>query len=278
MRGPQVDGESRRHQLGRHALLALGGCFLLGPVLLMLAGSLTPSESLAGGRVLDGFTVENYRAVLAEQPLAAYFAHSVIVSLATLALQLLVCVPAAYAMARLRFRGRGLAIGATTTLLLVPFQVVAVPVYLVIRQLGLVDSLAALVLPFVGSTVALVLLRQAFVALPGSIVDAARLDGASTLAVLTRVVVPASGAALTSLGVLTVTAAWNAYFWPSFVLTDAAHATIPFGVVAYLDTESGSRYGPQMAMATMSVLPLLLAFLLVQRPLVRGLRASTPPG
>ncbi len=269
---------ARVSAVARHGALALGAAGLLAPVVLMVAASLTPSGALGAGRVLDTVTTENYALVWREQPIAMFYAHSALVAACTVLFQLAICIPAAFAMSRLRFVGRQAWSVATTALLVVPFQVVAVPVYLLLREVGLVDTLAALILPFVGSALALVLLRQAFMTLPTEMLDAARLDGAGTAALLWRVVVPSSRPAIAALAVLTLTAAWNAYFWPSFVLTDASRATVPFGLVAYLNTESGSRYGPQMAMATLSVLPLLAVFLLLQRHLVRGLTTAGQPG
>lgn len=272
---------TRRHAAGeiaRHLVLAIGAVYMIGPVILMIASSFTPTLGILDGQYLAHPTLQNYVTVARSVPLASYYLHSVIVCAATLMLQVLVCVPAAYVLARLRFRGRGLTIGLVTMLMLVPFQVVAIPVYLAFRYAGLVDNLAALVLPFVGSAFAIFLLRQFFVSLPGSMFEAARLDGAGTRAVLLELVIPSSRPALLALGIFTVTSAWNAYFWPSFVLTDQHAATIPFGVIAFENSATGTDYGPQMAMATLSVLPLLIAFLFAQRQFIRGLALTGQTG
>jgi multiple sugar transport system permease protein len=265
-------------EIGRHVLLAIGALYMLGPVVLMVLSSFTPTRDILAGNYLAHPTLENYATVARAVPLGSYYLHSVLVCLITLALQLLVCVPAAYALARLRFRGRTLSVVLVGALMLIPFQVVAIPIYLVFRVLGLVNSLGALVLPFVGSAFAIFLLRQFFGALPSSMFEAARLDGAGTVATLLQLVVPSSRPALLSLAIFAVTSAWNAYFWPSFVLTDQSAATIPFGVIAFQNSSTGTDYGPQMAMATLSVLPLLIAFLFAQKQFIRGLALTGQTG
>jgi multiple sugar transport system permease protein len=267
-----VTGTALR-QGARHATVAAGAVFMLGPIVLMLAASFTPTSDIVAGHYLAHFTLENYRVVARQVPLGRYYRSSLVVCLATLLLQLMVCVPAAYAMARLRYHGRGISYIAVSGLVLVPFQVIAIPLYLMFRSWGLLDTYTALVLPFVGSAFALFLLRQFFLSIPSVVFDSARIDGASPTAMILQVVVPCSRPALASLSILTVTSAWNAYFWPSFVLTgsNSAVGTIPFGVLAFLNSESGTDYGPQMAMATLSVLPLVFAFLCAQRPFINGL-------
>lgn len=261
----------RTRQFGLHSLLAVGGVCMLGPIAFMLVSAFTPTQDILSGSFFHSLTLDNFGAVAERIPLGRYYANSVIVSLATFAFQVLVCVPAAYAIARLRFRGQKLAIWLLGALILIPFQVLAIPIYLMFRSVGFVNALAPLILPFIGSAFAIYLLRQFFLALPQSMFDAAKLDGAGTLSVLLEIVVPSSKPALLSLGVFTITSAWNAYFWPSFVLTDTSSATIPFGVVDFVNSEAVTDYGPQMAMATLSVLPLLIAFLFAQKQFIRGL-------
>ncbi len=258
-------------QVLRHFLLALGGIFMLAPLVIMLASAFTSTGDILEGKYLAAPTLENFRIVADSVPLWHYYLNSILVCLGTFVAQLVVCIPAAYAMARLRFVGRQLSLWLLSVLILIPFQVIAIPIYLMFRAAGLVDSLAALILPFAGSAFAIFLLRQFFLGLPSSMFDAAKLDGARTWAVLTELVIPSSRPAILSLGIFTVTAAWNAYFWPSFVLTSDAAATIPFGVVTFINSEAVTAYGPQMAMATLSVLPLLIAFLFAQRQFMRGL-------
>ena len=265
-------------QVIRHAALLLGGIYMLSPIVLMLISAFTPTADILAGEYLRHPTLDNFVQVADTVPLWRYYLNSVLVCIGTLALQLVVCIPAAYAMARLRYRGRTISVWILGLLILVPFQVLAIPIYLIFRSTGLIDTIAALILPFVGSAFAIFLLRQFFLSLPGAMFDAARLDGAGTAATLLQIVVPSSRPALLSMGIFTITAAWNAYFWPSFVLTSTNSATIPFGVVDFINSEAVTQFGPQMAMATLSVLPLLLAFLFAQRQFIRGLALNGQSG
>lgn len=267
---------TRRTALGqaaRHAAVAIGAVVLMGPIAIMLAASFTPTGDIVAGRFLAHVTLDNYRVVAREVPLGTYYRNSLIVCLATIVLQLLVCVPAAYAMARSRYRGRDISYAMVSALILVPFQVIAIPLYLMFRSANLLDTFTALVLPFTGSAFAIVLLRQFFVSIPAAVFDSAQIDGAGAVATILQIVAPSSRPALTSLSIFTITSAWNAYFWPAFALTGTTSpvATIPFGVMTFLNSESGTDYGPQMAMASLSVVPLLLAFLLAQRQFIKGL-------
>lgn len=265
-------------QLARHLMLALGAVFMLGPVVLMLLAALTPSDAVRAGDLWSGaLTLDNLRVAFTQVPIGHLYLNSTIVCVVTFALQLLVCVPAAYALARLRFRLRSVAMGVVVLGMMIPFQVLAIPTYLLLRSAGLVNSLAALVLPFVGSAFGVFLLRQFFLSIPASVLDAARIDGARTGAILLRIVVPTARPALVSFGIFSVVSLWNSYFWPSFVLTDDRSATVPFGVVSFLNTESGTDYGPQMAVAALSVLPLLIGFLVAQRQFVAGVALTGQP-
>ncbi len=267
-----------RGQLARHLVLGAGAVFMLGPVVLMLLAAFTPDPALRTGSLFTGaFTLDHVRVALAQVPIGRYYLNSTIVCVVTFTLQVLVCVPAAYALARLRFRLRRLTLGVTVVVMIVPFQVLAIPVYLMLRTVGLVDSLAALVLPFVGSAFGVFLLRQFFLSIPATVFDAARIDGAGTWSVLLRVVLPTARPALVSFGVFSIVSLWNSYFWPSFALTDDSAATVPYGVVAFLNTDAGTDYGPQMAVAAMSVLPLLIGFLFVQKQFVRGITLTGQP-
>jgi multiple sugar transport system permease protein len=251
---------------------------MLSPIVLMLLSAFTPTADILTGRYLQNPTLDNFTQVAAEVPIWNYYLNSILVCIGTFAFQLVVCIPAAYAMARLRYRGRAISVWLLGLLILVPFQVLAIPIYLMFRSTGLIDTIAALILPFVGSAFAIFLLRQFFLSLPAAMFDAAKLDGAGTVSTLLQIVVPSSRPALLSLGIFTITAAWNAYFWPSFVLTSDDAATIPFGVVDFINSEAVTQYGPQMAMATLSVLPLLLAFLFAQRQFIRGLALNGQSG
>jgi len=264
-------------QYGLHLALAAGGLFMLLPYWLMLRTSFTPEVDIFSGNLLfpSGFTFDNYLQVFVEVPLLRYYLNGAIVVVAIFVGQLLICVPAAYALARLRFFGSRLSLWVVLTALMVPYQVTAIPVFVLLNRLNLINTRMALVLPFLGSAFGVFLLRQFFLSIPGSVFDAARLDGAPQLRVLSSIVLPIARPAIVSFGIFSFVSHWNDYFWPSFVLRSDEVATVPFGIVEFLNQELGSQYGPQMAAATLTVLPLLIGFLFAQRQFIAGIALTS---
>ncbi|OLT14319.1 hypothetical protein BJF78_02380 [Pseudonocardia sp. CNS-139] len=262
-------------QVAVHLALATGAVVVLAPFAIMLLTSFAPAEDVVAGRIVPtSLTLDNYTRALQDLPILRYYANGAVVTVLIFAGQVLLAVPAAYALARLRFRGSQLGTGLVLACIMIPQQVTAIPLYVALRQLGLVNTYAALVLPFVGSAFGVYLLRQFFLTIPTAVFDAARLDGAGTFSVLVRIVLPMARPALVAFGIFSFVGHWNDYFWPSFVLTDDDLATIPFGIVSFLGTDAGTDYGPQMATATLSVLPLLAGYLLAQRQFIHGIALS----
>ncbi len=266
-----------RKQLGLHLGLAIGGFFMLLPFWLMLRASLTPETQIFSGNLLwlQNFTLENYAKVFAEVPIFRYYFNGIFVVAAILIGQILICVPAAYALARLNFSGRDLGLWLVLGALMVPYQVTAIPVYVILAKFGLIDTRGALIIPFLGSAFSVFLLRQFFLTIPASVFDAARLDGAGPVRTLTHVVFPMARPAILTFCIFSFVSHWNDYFWPSFVLRSDKAATVPFGIVKFLDRELGGDYGAQMAAATLTVLPLLVGFLLAQRQFISGIAMSS---
>lgn len=274
---------SIRSQLRLAALLRNGALFILAavtlaPFLWMISTSLkAPDEILTSDIHLWPrrlAAAENYGAAFARVPLGRYLLNGVIVTASILALQLAIAVPAAFALAKSRFRGRGVLFGAVLFGLLVPYHAIAVPLFVGLHALGLLDSYAALVTPFSISVFGIFLMRQFFQSVPGDLVDAARMDGMSELSIVWRVMVPAALPALSSFAIFSVVTHWNDYFWPLIAVSSETLFTPPLGVVAFRNEDAGTQYGPLMAAATIVVLPLAAAFLLAQRRFVEGLAFS----
>lgn len=260
-----------------HLALGLGAVFMLLPFWLMLRTSLTPSDQIFSGNLLalPALTLDNYWQVFAEVPILRYYANGIFVVCAIFIGQLLVCIPAAYALARLRFAGKSVSLWLVLAAMMVPYQVTAIPIYVLLSKVGLINSLGALIVPFIGSAFSVFLLRQFFLSIPQSVFESARLDGASPLRVLTAIVLPMARPAITTFGIFSFVSHWNDYFWPSFVLRNDQAATVPFGIVHFLDQELGSEYGAQMAAATLTVLPLLIGFLLAQKQFIAGMSMNS---
>lgn len=264
-------------QTGLHIALAIGAVFMLLPFWMMIRTSLTaPSEIFSGNLLaLSSLSFENYARVFAEVPLLRYYANGLFVVVAIFLGQVVICVPAAYALSRLRFAGKSASIWLVLAAMMVPYHVTAIPIYVLLSRFGLINSLGALILPFIGSAFSVFLLRQFFLSIPQSVFESARLDGASPFRVLWHIVFPMARPAITTFGIFSFVSHWNDYFWPSFVLRNDQAATVPFGIVQFLDQELGSEYGPQMAAATLTVLPLLIGFLLAQRQFIAGMSMTS---
>jgi multiple sugar transport system permease protein len=262
-------------RVARHAVLLIGTAIMLAPFALMIATSFKPKEEI----FMPEFHllpqrwagVENYREALTQVPLLHFLLNGAIVTIAIFALQVLVNVPAAYALAKLRFRGRTTLFGAVLVCLLIPYQATALPIYLLFYLLGLLDTYAALVLPFTISVFGIFLMRQFFLGVPDDLVDAARIDGMSEYGIVWSVMAPAAIPALVAFGIFSVVAHWNDYFWPLIAVGNQGLYTPPLGIAHLKLNGEGTAYGPLMAAATIVIAPLVLAFLVAQRRFVEGI-------
>lgn len=261
--------------LARHAaLLALAALTLL-PFAWMISTSLKPAGEIFLSEIRWWperlAAVENYSAAFERAPLLRFLANGAIVTLAIFALQVVVNLPAAYALAKLRFIGRQTAFALVLFAILVPQQATAVPLFLLFHQLGLLDSYAALVVPFTISAFGIFLMRQFFMSVPDDLVDAARMDGISEFGIVWRVMLPTAIPAVTAFGIFSVVSHWNDYFWPLVAINSPHLFTPPLGVAAFRNEEAGTDYGPLMVAATIIIAPLVIAFLFAQRRFIEGI-------
>ncbi|SMF00495.1 carbohydrate ABC transporter membrane protein 2, CUT1 family [Tistlia consotensis] len=266
---------SRRGAVLRHLALAPIALFALAPFLWMLLTSIKPPEEIFLDTIRlwpqHFYGLENYAAAFTKAPLGRFLLNGAVVTASIFLLQAAVALPAAYALAKLRFRGRETVFALVLLCLLIPPQAVAVPLFLLFFQLGILNSYAALIVPFTISVFGIFLMRQFFRTVPDDLVDAARIDGISEFGIVWRVMLPTALPALTAFGIFSVVAHWNDYFWP-LIAVNAEHLyTPPLGVVAFRNEEAGTSYGPLMAAAAIIILPLVLLFLFAQRRFIEGI-------
>ena len=263
-----------------HAALLAGALVVLLPFYWMLLTSiLPPEEVLTGG--LGPFpgrlhAVENYTRALTVAPLPRFLLNGVIVCAGILAVQLLVAIPAAYALAKLRFHGRPPLFAAVLGALCVPVQVPALPLYLGLAKLGLLDTYFALMWPFFLSVFAISLLRQVFRGFPDEVIHAARLDGMGEFEIAWRLAVPAARPAIAAFAVSSGVAHWNDLYRPLIVITKTRLAPPPLGMMYFRGAESGVNYGALCAGAAIITAPLVLAFLLARRRFIQGVAMTGP--
>jgi multiple sugar transport system permease protein len=223
----------------------------------------------------DPLTFQNYVKVwTGVHPLPRYIGNSLIVATARVAGELLTASLAAYAFARLRFKGRDLVFLLYIGTLIIPHQMLLVPRFILYRQLHIYDTLWALILPGIFTVFGTFLLRQFFLTIPQELTDAARVDGANELQIYWRIVLPLARPALASLAILAFVWSWNDYETPLVMLTTEKHFTIPLGLTAYIDESGGFSAALIMAGAVSSVIPIFVVFLVLQRQFIQALARS----
>jgi multiple sugar transport system permease protein len=257
-------------------ILTMAATVTLLPFAYMITVSLAPTGALWSGALFPAPTLdaarENYGFALTRVPLIRYMLNGAFVCGMILILQVLVAAPAGYALAKLPFRGRGLLFGAVILALMIPIQVPAIPLYVALAYAGLLNTYTALILPFIISAFAIFLFRQFFASYPDEVLDAARLDGFSELAIVWRLMLPAAWPAVAAFATISVIAHWNDLYWPMVVITDSNMMTPPLGLAAFRSSgESTGNPGALMAGGVMVTAPLVIGFLFLQRHLIRGL-------
>ena len=186
---------------------------------------------------------------------------------------LVFCSLAGYAFARLKFFGRDVVFLLVLATLMIPFQVIMIPTFLIVRQLGLIDTLGALIVPNLAGAFGIFLLRQFFRTLPIELEEAARIDGASRLGVLFKIVLPLSGPALATLAVITFMWTWNDFLWPLVTIYSSNNMTLQLGLTTFQGAHQSNTH-LLMAATMMSMLPLLLLFFVAQRWFIRGIATT----
>lgn len=266
------------HDLPRLALLSVLGLLMLAPYIWMLSASLKPTDEIFRANLAlipeRWAAIENYGRVFAQVPVARYLLNGVIVCGGILFFQLLFAIPAGYALAKLRFAGKEWVFGAVMFGLLVPPHVQALPLYVGLSVIGMLDTYAALIVPSTISVFAIFLFRQFFRSLPDDLIHAARLDGMSEGAIVWRVALPNAWPAATAFAIFSVVAHWNDLFWPLIAVTGQAHATPALGVLHFRTDEAGDDFAALMAASAIMTAPLILAFLFAQRRFVEGIATT----
>ncbi len=258
----------------RHGTLLVLALAMLFPFYWMIVTAFRPAQEVFSGSfnwLPQQFVgLDNFRTALADAPLLRYMLNGAIVCAGVLLVQLATAIPCGWALARYRFRGDRLLFGAVLLGLCIPIQVPAIPLFLGLAATDLLNTYFALMVPFFLSVFAIFLFRQSFKIFPEDIVQAARLDGLSEMAILWQIVVPASKPAIAAFSVFSVTSHWNDLYWPLIVITNAELMTPPLGLASFADPEIGANFGALMASATIVTLPLMILYLFIQRHFIQG--------
>lgn len=201
-----------------------------------------------------------------------WFWNSTLVAMCRLVSSLFFCSLAGFGFAKYSFRGRGFLFAVLLASMTIPFHVVLIPVYALMIHLGWTDTYQALIVPFVASAFGVFLMRQYMVGISGEFIDAARIDGASDFRIYWQIFLPLSKPALAALAIVTFRSSWGSYLWPMIILSSPEKFTIPMGILGLVGNVSEEQmWGAVMAASTLSVLPILALFILMQRQFVSGL-------
>ena len=261
--------------LMRHAVLLTTSLLMVFPLVWAVSVSIKPPTEIfelgfhLWPRTFAG--LENYGQAISRVPLIRFLLNGVFVCTSIFLIQILIALPCAYALAKLRFRGRDTFFSAVLIGLLIPPQVLAIPLFVLFYVGRVLDTYVALILPWTISVFGIFLMRQFFRTVPDDLVHAARIDGLSEFAIVWRIMLPIAMPALIAFGTFSVVAHWNDLFWPLIAIQSERYATPPLGLLQFRNDEAGSDFGPLMAGAVLITTPLVLAFLFAQRWFIEGI-------
>jgi len=257
---------------GAYAVLMLGLVATLLPFFYIMVSSLKTEAELRQTPP-DFFpqqpTLKHYTTILTndEIPIAHNVTNSLIVSVARVFITLFTSSYAGYIFAKYHFKGKNLAFGIILIQIMIPFQVVLIPNYLIAVKLGLIDSLWALIIPAMVDAYGIFMMKQFIESMPTELMDAARIDGASEFGIYSKIILPQMGPPLASLGIFTFMATWNDYLWPLIVLTSPEKRTIPL-LLVWFQTQHTSNQGLVLAASILVLLPIFLVYIFMQRWIV----------
>ncbi len=278
LNGVRPSGVVAALQLMGLLLLAL---MMLLPLIWLLSTSLKgPTENIFASPpslLPSQPSLQAYQRLFAANPMVTYLVNSIIVSSLAVLANLLFCSLAAYPLARLRFAGRGLVLALVVATILIPFQVVMIPLYLLMVQIGLRNSLWALILPQAATAFGIFLLRQSFLTVPVELEEAARIDGCSPLGEWWNIMLPAAKADLITLAMFVFIGTWGDFLWPLIIIDDPSLYTLPLGL-QQLSSSFSLDWRLVAAGAMVSILPVLLVFILLQRYILPSATANAVKG
>lgn len=263
-----------------YSLLVLGAVLALLPMVWMVSASLMPSgeaSTYPPHFFPSRLTFAHYTDLFTRLNLGRYLLNSAFVSLVVTFASLAINSMAGYAFAKLRFRGRDRLFRVLSTGLVLPVQVAMLPLFLLMKNLGLINTYWGVIIPGMASIFGIFLVRQYALAIPDEMLDAARVDGASEFRIFWSIVVPGIVPILATLSIWTFLATWNDFMWPLIVLSDESHYTLPVAL-ANLAGEHVQDTELMMAGSVLTVIPVMLVFLFLQRYYIQGVMAGSVKG
>jgi multiple sugar transport system permease protein len=263
-----------------NVVVALGGIIMAWPILWMVSASfkrLSEIYTFPPAIIPKTFTFANYQRLFTEWPFARWYLNSLVVAVIVTLAVLFFTSLAGLGFAKYRFRGRQpmfmIMLGST----MIPFELVLIPLFIMMSRFGWTNSYASLIIPFMAPALGIFLMRQYISTLPSELMEAARIDGASEFGIYWRVMLPLMRPALAAQAILTFLGSWNSFLWPLTVLRSQESKTLPIGTASIMGSlMAGSEppVGAAMAAATLITIPVIIVFLTVQRQYISGLTAA----
>ncbi|MGN7703006.1 carbohydrate ABC transporter permease [Cellulosimicrobium sp. 22601] len=272
---PRQPRRNARQVLGRVGLylsVVVGAVLMLLPFLWTVITSITPSGSLSGGPslIVEDPTLDAYRTLMASMPIWRIIANSFGVAVVATLLQMITGSMAAYGFSRLHFKGKPILFAAYLATLMIPLQVLVVPLFIQMSRLNLNDTYFALLAPTIASAFGIFLLRQAVDGVPRELDEAATLDGAGHLRIFGQIVLPLVKPALATLAVFAFMGSWNSFLWPLVVIRSPELMTLPLGL-STLQGQFTTQWDVVMAGSVVSILPIAVVYMFAQRHIIAGM-------
>jgi multiple sugar transport system permease protein len=267
----------RAASLVLHIVLIAGLAAMIGPFLWTLLSSFKSEGEIRESPPTwwpAAATLDNYRELFSRLDFPRYFTNSVIVAVAVTVANLVICSATAYALAKLPFPGRKAVFAIVVGNVMVPVMVTFVPTFVLVSQLGLVNTYAGLILPNVALAVNVFLIRQYMLSLPDELLESARIDGAGEWRIFWRIVLPLCRPVLATVAALTFLGSWNNFLWPLVVATTEDHYTLPVALALYSVGQNQTQYGLLLAGSVVVITPIVVVFFLLQKHFVQGIATT----
>ncbi|WP_227423954.1 carbohydrate ABC transporter permease [Pengzhenrongella sicca] len=269
-------GEARP-QWWLYLTLGVGLVVMVTPFVWMALSSLKPEAEIRANPPTwwpQTFTLENFTELFTRLDFPQFFTNSAVVAVFVTLGNLVFCSMLGYAFAKIDFWGRAWLFRIVLGTMMIPGIVMLVPLFVLVSRLGLVDTYAGLILPFLAGPFGVFLMRQFISALPDELIDAGRIDGAGEFRIFAQIILPLCKPALATLGILTFLGSWNNFLWPLVVASSEDKYTLPVALALYSVGQNENNYGLMLAGAVAVVAPVVLVFLILQKHIIQGIATT----
>ena len=275
--GSGMVGSSQGSRWWLYVLLTVALVAVIAPFVWMVLGSFKGEGELRQippTWLPESASLDNYTQLFSKLNFGQFFTNSIVVAVVVTAGNLVFCSMLGYALAMLDFRGKKAIFIAVMGTLMIPGVVTFVPLFVLVANAGLVNTLPGLFLPFLVSPFGVFLMRQFILGLPRDLLDAGRVDGAGELRIFWKIILPLCGPALATLGILTFLGSWNNFLWPLVVAQSEDKYTLPVALALYSTGQNSTNYGLLLAGATVVIIPILVVFLIFQKRFIEGIATT----